>query len=411
MTKTTNNQHGHFAASIVVNPNLDTPTNVFNIAEWLQKPDLMTDLNPCEAATAVTCVPASGTDFQLTTGCNVSMGGGAITVLNPSTGVFRLPEGTTAVEDTDKIPVVVKEDNRKLPVPVVETNRKRTMITRSLSRQASENFKRTEEEEDSDWEPESPPPAKRGRRSVAGRKPNSAIGDGLDHLPADERDKVILRRQKNKEAAARCRQKRVDLTNSLAKQVEAEQAAKRKLELEIKKLRSQQAMYQRILNNHVAAGCSLSSVGTENNNDIYAAAAAQQPASNGVDKRSIAIAVKSAPVIVEAANAPYLLPMDNIAAAAAEPAVEQQPLIKPSRPQSLLGLSVSKPKSLGLTSLKEEEPETPSKGLFDGFITPSSMFGNIVPSLGTPTCSLQQRSAEGTDLNTPQTEGLSLTAL
>lgn len=399
MTKTTN-QPGNFASSIIVNPNLDTPTNVFNIAEWLQKPDLMTDLNGDGAP--VTCVPVSGTDFL--TNCNVSMGGGAITVLNPSTGVFRLPEGATAVEevDTDKIPVVIDQDDGKLPEPVVQTNRKRTMITRSLSRQASEKAKRTteeEEEEDSDWEPESPPPTKRGRRSVAGRKPNNARGDdGLDHLPADEREKVILRRQKNKEAAARCRQKRVDLTNSLAKQVEAEQAAKRKLELEIKKLRSQQAMYQRILNNHKAAGCTLSD-GTENNNQIHA----QQQPSNVA--KAIAIAVKSAPVIVEAANAPYLLPMGTIA----QPAVvEQQPLIKPSRPQSL-GLSVSKPKSQVLT-LKEEAPETPSKGLFDAF-TPSSIFGTIVPSLGTPTCSVQQRSSEITDLNTPQNEGLSLTAL
>ena len=68
--------------------------------------------------------------------------------------------------------------------------------------------KRNNEDSDSDYTPE--PVAKKSRasaaprmRSTAGRKPNSAKGDGLEHLPPDERDKVRMRRQKNKEAAAR----------------------------------------------------------------------------------------------------------------------------------------------------------------------------------------------------------------
>jgi len=348
---------------------------------------------------------ASDADYLTTSNNMTMMGGGAITVLNPNTGVYRIPDSALLEVDTDKIPVVINNQQQeevelKLPEPVVQTNRKRTMMTRSLSRQVSEKAIKVEKDDDdndSDWEPEDTPPrpAKRGRRSVAGRKPNGRE-DGLDHLPAEEREKVILRRQKNKEAAARCRQKRVDLTNTLAKQVEAEQAAKKKLELEIKKLRSQQAMYQRILGQHKAAGCCLAAAdGTENNNYQSVVDVATKPA--------IAIAVKSAPVIVEAVNAPYVLPMEAIA-----PEPEQQPLIKPPRPQTL-GLTVSKPKSL-FPTLKEEQPETPSKGLFDGF-TPTSIFGNIVPALGTPTCSVQQRSSEYSDLNTPQIEGHSLTAL
>jgi len=401
MTKTSN-MPGNYATSIVVNPNLDTPTNVLNIAEWLQKPDLMTKLNG--GGSGDMDLIASDADYLTTSNNMTMMGGGAITVLNPNTGVYRIPDSALLEVDTDKIPVVInnqqEEVELKLPEPVVQTNRKRTMMTRSLSRQVSEKAIKVEKDDDdndSDWEPEDTPPrpAKRGRRSVAGRKPNGRE-DGLDHLPAEEREKVILRRQKNKEAAARCRQKRVDLTNTLAKQVEAEQAAKKKLELEIKKLRSQQAMYQRILGRHKAAGCCLAaSDGTENNNYQSVVDVATKPA--------IAIAVKSAPVIVEAVNAPYVLPMEAIA-----PEPEQQPLIKPPRPQTL-GLTVSKPKSL-FPTLKEEQPETPSKGLFDGF-TPTSIFGNIVPALGTPTCSVQQRSSEFSDLNTPQIEGHSLTAL
>ena len=83
-------------------------------------------------------------------------------------------------------------------------------MTRSLSRQASQNLAEVKEEidSDSDYTPEPVPKKSRGSaaprmRSTAGRKPNSAKGDGLEHLPPDERDKVRMRRQKNKEAAAR----------------------------------------------------------------------------------------------------------------------------------------------------------------------------------------------------------------
>merc|ERR1719391_681357 len=134
-------------------------------------------------------------------------------------------------------------------------------MTRSLSRQASQvDVKEEEQDSDSDYNPE--PVAKksrgaRGVRSLAGRKPNSVKGDGLDHLPPDERDKIRQRRQKNKEAAARCRQKRVDLTNTLAQQVEAEQASKAKFQQEIRKLRAESEKLKRQLEAHRAYGCNL----------------------------------------------------------------------------------------------------------------------------------------------------------
>merc|ERR1719391_301878 len=154
-------------------------------------------------------------------------------------------------------------------------------MTRSLSRQASQvDVKEEEQDSDSDYNPE--PVAKksrgaRGVRSLAGRKPNSVKGDGLDHLPPDERDKVRQRRQKNKEAAARCRQKRVDLTNTLAKQVEAEQASKAKLQQEIRKLRAESEKLRRQLEAHRAYGCNLAPIG---GGQTVQRAVAAQPAVN-----------------------------------------------------------------------------------------------------------------------------------
>jgi len=353
---------------------------------------------------------------------NGGLQGGTITI-NPTTFV-RLSN----FEDTDRIPVVVNEviEEQKLPLPVVQTNRKRTMVTRSLSRQVSEvaanNVKEEQdEEEDPDYAPEpvKAPPAKRSRRSQAGRKPKSTRGDDLDDLPVEEQEKVRSRRQKNKEAAARCRQKRVDLTNKLSKEVEEHQAIKVRLEQEIKKLRMEQENLRRVLANHQAYGCRLNQdISNQQQDSLYVAQQQQQPQQQpSVVAKPFAVAIKSAPVIVEAANAPYVLP--DVTAVNAE----HQPLTKPARPQTLTlgGLSCSS-KPSDKAFIRDEELETPSKivaNLFEqsGF-TPTSIFGNV-PSLNTPTCSVQQRlssdlavMASTGDLNTPCNDsGISLTAL
>merc|ERR1712038_711727 len=171
-------------------------------------------------------------------------------------------------------------------------------------------------------------------------------------------------------------------------------------------------------------------------NQIYMAAAATtapqqpqpQPQSRPQQQESkpLAVAIKSAPVIVEAANAPYILP--DVTAAAVP--TEHQPLTKHTRPQSLTlgGVSTSSMCSKQTADKAfiraEEELETPSKivaNLFEqsGF-TPTSIFGNI-PTLNTPTCSIQQRSSElagvmmtsSDSLNTPCNDAgaISLTAL
>jgi len=389
---------------------LDTPTIVNKLDQWLESDKCVEMFESYQRTGDVTELTRPEPEQTISTNyCNSNtLQGSTVTVLNPSTFVRLVPAlpGDTqqAPTDTDSIPVVVREvvEEQRLPLPVVQTNRKRTMITRSLSRQVSEV--KQEDDNDDDWLPENhAPPTKKSRRSGAGRKPNSAKGDGLDHLPADERDKVRLRRQKNKEAAARCRQKRVDITNTLAKQVEEHQAAKRLLEQEIKQLRQEQANLLRVLENHKACGCNLLGGGSNNNGHVAAPQQQLQLQEENLrvaEVKPFTVAIKSQPVIVEAANAPYIL---------SDPITEQhQPLTKPQRPQTLFGLACSKPTNMSDKSLiKEEELETPSKSLF--FEMPT-IFGG----LNTPTCSVQSLTANKEDLTTPNNDGLfstSLTAL
>jgi len=431
-----------------VNNNLDTPTIINSIVDFLQDPNCKKMHETFEktkdpaAILSHSAAEVSGFHNPPTTGGSSFLAnqGGTVTIINPS-NFIRLPvDAVAAAATTDgNIPVVVKEavaevrDEQQLPLSVVQASRKRTIMTRSLSRQASqiaEVKEEIEEEEDSDSDYTPEPVAKKSRasagaaagptssrmRSTAGRKPNSAKGDGLDHLPPDERDKVRMRRQKNKEAAARCRQKRVDLTNSLAKQVEEEQASKAKLQQEIRRLRQEHDKLRRQLEAHKAYGCNM----------LATAAAGAPPVTTTTTQATsyhqvaaaVPVAVKSQPVIVEAANAPYTTAVSLSSHAS------HQPLTKPRRPQTL-GLSQQQQLTTAATAvtsdkaqikLEEQQLETPSKmiaPLFDGF-TPTSIFGNI-PTLGTPTaCSVQQLHRAGAacdDLTTPSDLTCSLTAL
>merc|ERR1712226_1194235 len=80
--------------------------------------------------------------------------GGTMTIINPA-NFIRLPAAEGATTTDGNIPVVVKEatevrDQHQLPLSVVQaSSRKRTIMTRSLSRQASQ-VEVKEEEEDSD---------------------------------------------------------------------------------------------------------------------------------------------------------------------------------------------------------------------------------------------------------------------
>ncbi|KJH53455.1 bZIP transcription factor [Dictyocaulus viviparus] len=66
----------------------------------------------------------------------------------------------------------------------------------------------------------------------------------------EELDKKIKRRQRNKEAAARCRQRRLDLMTNLQEQVDKCKAENEKKEMEIRTLKSQMAQMEGFLRSH-----------------------------------------------------------------------------------------------------------------------------------------------------------------
>merc|ERR1712165_354073 len=159
--------------------------------------------------------------------------GGTTTVVTP-TGVitsivekFESEKENEAEEDQysdDRSNSSSTVDGYILPEPIIQTNLKqqkaqqqptrRTMITRSLSNM-SNSAGRNSNKTYSDVE---------NRKATAGRKATKKgrkiqMYDPEDDLSPEERERLYTRRQRNKEAAARCRKRRVDQTNSLQAEV------------------------------------------------------------------------------------------------------------------------------------------------------------------------------------------------
>lgn len=210
------------------------------------------------------------------------------------------------------------------------------------------------------------------------RKRRGNMKDDYHNLPPSERQRLMLRRERNKQAAARCRQRREDLTLSLMNEVKMWEGKKDELEEEIRILRAEKQELESILQTH-STSCGL------------------------VVPKQV-VAVKSEPVvIVEAANAPYMM---------------SSPL-KRNRPASLTipfssGLYLDQLQS-GPEGILIETPSTviPS---FENFLT-STGLTPVVTTITTPilsntsiSCSYQQRSREVPDLNTPG-ETVSLVSL
>ena len=68
------------------------------------------------------------------------------------------------------------------------------------------------------------------------------------HLP--ETEKRIMRRERNKQAAARCRKRRLDLTCSLQEEVETWEDSVRALKEELSDLETQKRALETILRRH-----------------------------------------------------------------------------------------------------------------------------------------------------------------
>lgn len=78
------------------------------------------------------------------------------------------------------------------------------------------------------------------------------VKNDYDGLPARERELLRQRRERNKLAAARCRQRREDLTKRLSDQVKAGDAKKDALQREVDDLKEEKSRLERLLREHEA---------------------------------------------------------------------------------------------------------------------------------------------------------------
>lgn len=88
----------------------------------------------------------------------------------------------------------------------------------------------------------------RGGRGGGGGRRRGGIKE--EQLSPEEEERLRLRRERNKEAAARCRKRRVDQTDSLQAQVDEHEEKKRQLQEEISSLQSQKEDLQFLLDAH-----------------------------------------------------------------------------------------------------------------------------------------------------------------
>merc|ERR1711963_159249 len=304
-----------------------------------------------------------------------------------------------------------------LPESVVQTNIRqqknqptvqRTMITRSLSNMSNSSGKNSSKPyypgEDKSF-------AMAKKSNAKGRKNNSRLSPEEEAMSPEERERLRLRRVRNKEAAARCRKRRVDQTNNLQEQVDHWLAKKRIMEEEIGTLRREKEELEFILSQHCQAD-GLCAMGGKRkrtmvmpaqtivvrrtipaaNRNLIQQRQAQHPMHVFQQPRQITIqqtqnpvvAIKSEPsVLVEPVNQPYILPeqiqiptvkeepnLVVVSTAAVTDNTQHQPLRRPA--------------SLGLTKVtvvqQPQETQQQNNKLSEHGIsidTPSS----IIPSL------------------------------
>ncbi|KAE8750126.1 transcription factor kayak [Frankliniella occidentalis] len=212
------------------------------------------------------------------------------------------------------------------------------------------------------------------RRSVGGRRPNKAKG-----ISPQEEERRQVRRDRNKAAAARCRKRRMDHTNSLIIETEGLEKKKQGLQQEIQELKMQMDELQYILESHVCRRPSR-----------------PEPCSSPPDIKP------TVPTLFEVKQEPRLdepLPAKRPHLSMPAPPPAQS---KPPRPTSLpvsshtiLRSSAAEIAGISIT--------TPSTGiplnfdsLMDGGTGLTPVSGPLVPS-----CSSQQRNQNSVDLSSP----------
>jgi len=232
-------------------------------------------------------------------------------------------------------------------------------------------------------------------------RPGVKASTNESELSPEEAQRLVVRRERNKAAAARCRKRRMDQISYLSDEVQEHEEKKQALENTIAQLKAQKEELEYILSQHQSE-CQLVVPGLR-----------QQP---------LPIAVKSEPVLVETIemnplDQVYMLdkPQEINTNRAGGPKAKR-PLslniesaqIEAKASATLEGVLIDTPSNivsnLGFDTLMTSTGLTPTSNI----VTPVS-FNIIGPSV--PSCSSQQRSSEMVELNTPASENFSLVSL
>jgi fos-like antigen len=311
--------------------------------------------------------------------------------------------GTTTVVTPTK-----SEQLTILDVPASLT----TMKTRSLTRSNSRINRPVLVVQSQPQRQETKPKKQANVRRTPKTRPGVKASTNELELSPDEAQKLNIRRERNKAAAARCRKRRMDQIGYLSEEVQVHEEKKQALENTIAQLKAQKEELEFILAQHQSE-CQLFVPGLQQ----------QQQ-----HQHSLPVAVKSEPVLVETIE--MAGPMAN------------QFYILDKPPQEIMtgraicgGLKSKRPLSLNIESA-QIEAKNPSNQVGGIVIdTPSNVISNLefdtlmtstgltpttnsltpisffTPGGSAPSCSSQQRSSEMIELNTPATENVSLVSL
>jgi len=301
--------------------------------------------------------------------------------------------------------VVTPTNSEKLTILDVPSSLK-TMKTRSSNRVNRTVVTMQSQPKRQETQPKKQANIKRTPKSRPGVKATTDESG----LSPEEAQKLEIRRERNKAAAARCRKRRMDQISYLSDEVQEHEEKKRALENTIAQLKAQKEELEYILSQHQSE-CQLIVPGLQR----------QQP---------LPIAVKSEPVLVETIE---MNPLDQVY-------MFEKPLqeitfnsCQEINTNRTGGLKAKRPLSLNVESAQNEAKksatlegvliDTPSNIIsnlgFDTLMTSTGLTptSNIVTPISfnittsVPSCSSQQRSSEMVELNTPATENVSLVSL
>lgn len=239
---------------------------------------------------------------------------------------------------------------------------------------------------------------------MGGRKPNKAA-----NISPEEEERRVMRRERNKMAAARCRKRRVDHTNSLLQETEGLEQKKQQLQNEIQQLQTDREELEFILQNHRAC-CRLQTQQTVKITRAISPIDIKPYVYQIEDKNHDNMPRVKTEIIEDTINADLEDDMFSQPPPAKKLMLNQMAptMAKPNRPSSLnVPQSFVPAQHKNMTEVAGIPISTPSTGIpfnFDSLMDGGTGLTPVSAPL-VPSCSSQQRNLPISDLSSPDAGG------